>query len=158
MKCRILYYYSCRELQQVPNSKGEYTRDGYWKVDVAFKNFTSPITELTLNISLQTNGTFVKCACGQKFSASILPKLITVTKRNFKKSERINVDCFLANCHGHPKAYLKITTNDNNIALIKWPFLKMKGKRKPLLHYLTTAWRLLRSTVVKYSIKAIFGT
>lgn len=157
-KSRILYNYTCRELQQIPDNAGNCTYDSYWKIDIVFKKFSGPSQEFIVTITPQEGAKIVKCACGYKAVGSFAGKLLTISRKAYKKGERLNVDCFLAECHGNPKGFLTIVSNDPTVVLTRWMPLKIKKTSRGFIDYMKTGWKYVRGTLIKYSIKAIFNS
>jgi hypothetical protein len=157
-KSRILYNYSYRELQQIPDNSGKCYYESYWKIDVVFKKFSGPLQGFEVMLTPQPGAKIVKFACGYKVLGKFRESALGISRRNYKKGERINVDCFLAECHGTQKSFLAIASNDPNVVLIRWAPLRIKQTNRTVINYAKSAWKFIRGTLIKYSIKAILNS
>ena len=157
-KSRILYNYSYRELEQIPDNSGQCSYESYWKIDLVFKKFSGPLQEFEVILTPQPGAKIVKFACGYKALGKLKDGALAISRKIYKKGERVNVDCCLAECHGTQKSFFTITSNDPNVVLIRWVPLRIKRTNRSIMNYAKSAWKFVRGTLIKYSIKAILNS
>ncbi|HMJ69746.1 MAG TPA: hypothetical protein VK508_12670 [Cyclobacteriaceae bacterium] len=157
-KSRILYNCSYRELKQIPDNEGKCRYESYWKIDIVFKKISGPLEEFVVSLTPQSGAIVVKFAVGSRTAGTLNDNQLTVSRKIYKKGERLNVDCFLAECHGNRKSFMTITLKNPKVALLRWPPLKIKKGNGRIFEFIKVAWKYTGGTIIRYTIRAIFNS